>query len=278
VTSELTAGASVPPVNALVHDRDTPDTLRLSASLDLDREAEPLVLVIPPTHGRFYAVWLRDAADRVFASVGARTFGSAPQALGLLGPGRHDLPLPPGLVPVAVPTRLGRVSVCLEAIDEPGAEACSGFALLPLSRWPAARSAVIEPPRSALAHARPEADPVADVLCTWVYSDADGRSLDGRHRYRLRFAPDATPPVHGFWSLTTSPGDTHAVGDRRGLELDADGSLPIHIQHQPPARGCEANWLPAPRDAFSVVLRLYWPRDEALERRWSPPPLLLLAE
>ena len=128
------------PLNTLLHRRDTPDTLRISAWLDLDRAAEPIVVVIPPTHGRYYAVWLRDAWNRLFASVGARTHGTAPQALGLLGPGRHDDRLPPGLTPIAAPTRSVRLSGCLEAVGEPDHEVRRGFALLPLSRWPTGRA------------------------------------------------------------------------------------------------------------------------------------------
>ncbi len=107
-------------------------------------------------------------------------------------------------------------------------------------------------------------------------SDADGRPLSGRCRYVLRFDTDASPPVHGFWSLTTrtgTPDADHAVGDLRGLALDRDGALPIHIQHRPPARKRRSNWLRAPRDGFSVALHLYWPREEALVGQWSPPPV-----
>jgi hypothetical protein len=38
-------------------------------------------------------------------------------------------------------------------------------------------------------------------------------------------------------------------------------------------RGCRSNWLPTPPREFSITLHLYWSRDEALQRRWSPPPL-----
>ena len=85
---------------------------------------------------------------------------------------------------------------------------------------------------------------------------------------------DAVPPVNAFWSLTTAAG---ATGDFQGLMLDADGSLPIHIQHSAPDDERRANWLPAPADRFSVVLRLYWPREEALQRRWAPPAVTRLS-
>jgi hypothetical protein len=338
------------PLNVLLHARDTPDTLRLSAWIDL--AAEPVVLIVPPTHGHYYVLWLRDAWNRQFASVGARTTGAVPQALVLLGPGSHNAPLPPGLTPVKAPTRFARVTGCLEAVGEPDDEARRGFALLPLSRWLSARAPVIPLPaaskpaermdaraffaaasrlvednpadaevRAALARlqalgpwsslapdqraslergvqrgleairteaALPPGELVgrwrvgydrpsdrmglaADVLWATLDSDADGRPLTGSGRYRLRFAPDAPPPVHGFWSLTA--GDGQALGDRRGLELDCDGSLPIHIQREPPPRKRRSNWLPTPPRAFSIALHLYWPGDEALQRRWLPPPL-----
>ena len=105
-------------------------------------------------------------------------------------------------------------------------------------------------------------------------ADSDGRPLSGEHRYRLRFQPDATPPVHGFWSLSTRTAtEVHATGDLHGLAIDLDGSLPIHIQHRPPTRERRSNWLPAPEDWFSVALDLYWPAADALQRTWSAPPL-----
>ena len=79
------------PVNQLVLCRDTPDTLRLSAWLDL--AAEPLVLSVPDTSGRYYVLWMRDAFNTVFASVGARTTGTGSRAFGLLGPDCHAVRL-----------------------------------------------------------------------------------------------------------------------------------------------------------------------------------------
>src|SRR5262249_38654557 len=123
--------------------------------------------------------------------------------------------------------------------------------------------------RAAAARARPE--PATDALPAVVAGDADGRPLTGQHRYVLRFPPDAEPPVHGFWSLSTPAG---ALSDLHGLVLDADGSLPIHIQHAEPEARRRANWLPAPRERFTVTLRLYWPREQALEGVWTPPAIV----
>ncbi len=67
------------PVNTLVHHRDTPDTVRISGWLDL--ASGPLVLSLADTHGRYYVIWLRDAWGTVFATVGARTTGTAPHSV-----------------------------------------------------------------------------------------------------------------------------------------------------------------------------------------------------
>jgi hypothetical protein len=117
--------------------------------------------------------------------------------------------------------------------------------------------------------------PVAD-------RDGDGRPLRGRRAYALRFAPGALPPVRAFWSLTLydedlalhpNPLGRYALGDRTpGLRRAADGSLTIRVSHQPPP-GSRANWLPAPRGAFSLYLRLYEPRRAALDGRWAPPTI-----
>jgi hypothetical protein len=84
--------------------------------------------------------------------------------------------------------------------------------------------------------------------------------------------------VNGFWSLTTCPDgepatrrQCHSIGDLDGLTLDRDGSLPIRIQRAAPVPDLASNWLPTPAGRFRLVLRLYWPREEVLDRRWTPP-------
>ncbi|MEZ5650388.1 MAG: DUF1214 domain-containing protein [Burkholderiaceae bacterium] len=109
--------------------------------------------------------------------------------------------------------------------------------------------------------------------------DADKQALDGRHRYRLRFAPGELPPVDGFWSVTlydadrflyANPFGRHSIGDRTpGLQADSDGGLSLAIGHDAPAD--PANWLPAPQGPFYLVLRMYVPRPEV--RTWPIPPL-----
>jgi hypothetical protein len=136
--------------------------------------------------------------------------------------------------------------------------------------------------RAGAACAGLEAGPAADELPALAHADGDGRPLSGRHRYVLRFAPGALPPVHAFWTLTTyddrqslvdNPVDRYSIGDWNGLALDPDGSLPIRIQHARPDAGFVANWLPSPPGRFNVLLRLCWPQQEVLDRKWIPPAL-----
>ena len=115
--------------------------------------------------------------------------------------------------------------------------------------------------------------------------DANGRQLDGANRYRVRFAPDQFPPVNAFWSLTMYelPASLlYANSLNRYLlnspmlpqfKRDADGGLTLLIQNETPEKEWEANWLPAPKGPFFMAMRLYWPKDEALNGVWKQPPL-----
>jgi hypothetical protein len=109
-----------------------------------------------------------------------------------------------------------------------------------------------------------------------------GSWLDGANRYRLRFAAGQLPPVSAFWSLTLynqayalhdNSINRYGILDRtHGLHFGADGSLEIQVQADEPAEG-SANWLPAPRDHFQLVLRAYQPHQSILDGTYSPPPI-----
>ncbi len=109
--------------------------------------------------------------------------------------------------------------------------------------------------------------------------DGAGRALTGANRYRVHFAAGELPPVRAFWSLTLyGPArflvpnaiDRYALGSQSGLSRNADGSLDIYVQHDPPA-GHAANWLPAPSGRFSLALRLYLPEPSVLDGTWPLP-------
>jgi hypothetical protein len=115
--------------------------------------------------------------------------------------------------------------------------------------------------------------------------DAGGQRLNGSHRYTVTFAKDQTPPVRGFWSLTLynehhffSPNDInrYSVGTKsKSLKFNADGSLTIYVQADPPEEPQRDNWLPAPGGAdFSLFMRSYWPKVEITDGSWTPPVAL----
>jgi hypothetical protein len=116
-------------------------------------------------------------------------------------------------------------------------------------------------------------------------TEPDGTLLDGSRRWSLRFAPGALPPVDFFWSITmyalpdrglvANPIDRYSLGDRTpGLKADADGGLTIWLQHDSPEADRQSNWLPTPLGPFFFVVRLYGPKAEALDGRWTLPKLI----
>ena len=106
----------------------------------------------------------------------------------------------------------------------------------------------------------------------------------------LRFPAGQLPPTRAFWSLsmyeltlegraffTDNPLSRYAIGDRtRGLTYGADGSLDILIQHDRPAEGEEANWLPAPAGPMRLVLRAYEPDESLLDASYRIPSVVPL--
>jgi len=121
--------------------------------------------------------------------------------------------------------------------------------------------------------------------------DADGKALSGAHDYLLRFDKGRLPPVDGFWSLTLqavdhgrrsfvpNSADRFSLGTRDKLRPDAEGALKLQVQNLSPGIDHAAGWLPAPKGAFVLTLRLYAPRTTppaALppgQGGWLPPPL-----
>jgi hypothetical protein len=70
-------------------------------------------------------------------------------------------------------------------------------------------------------------------------------------------------------SFVDNPIDRYAIGDRDDIQPNKDGSLDLLIQRDPPRS--ETNWLPAPEGSFNLLLRMYWPKEHALDDSWKPP-------
>lgn len=117
------------------------------------------------------------------------------------------------------------------------------------------------------------------------FTDANQQPTTGANRYTLRFVPDGLPPVNAFWSLTLYKLPESLLSANRlnrylinspmlpDLVKDADGGLTLYIQNESPGADKEANWLPAPEGLFFLAMRLYWPKEQALDGTWKAPPL-----
>lgn len=52
---------------------------------------------------------------------------------------------------------------------------------------------------------------------------------------------------------------------------DPDGGYTFYVQNASPGIERESNWLPAPKGPPQIILRLYWPKPDALNGTWKPP-------
>ncbi|HEV3115607.1 MAG TPA: DUF1254 domain-containing protein, partial [Gemmataceae bacterium] len=138
--------------------------------------------------------------------------------------------------------------------------------------------------RAAAALAGIYGNDAVEALYPLAATDNHGDKLDGnRHRYTLTFPSGQLPPVNAFWSVTMYDGKTQLlIANPLGrylinspmlpsLQKNADGSLTLYIQNKSPGTDKEPNWLPAPDGPIYMVMRLYWPKEEALDGRWRPP-------
>jgi hypothetical protein len=117
----------------------------------------------------------------------------------------------------------------------------------------------------------------------YIYTDfdKDGAQLNGGNRYTVTFAAGQLPPVNGFWSLTVynkehlfEPNrlNRFSLGTKnKALKPNSDGSLTLYFQNEPPGTDKETNWVPTPKDEFSLYIRAYWPKPEILNGTWVPP-------
>jgi hypothetical protein len=120
-----------------------------------------------------------------------------------------------------------------------------------------------------------------------VYPFSEGPDLiktnSGQNKYVMHFKKGELPPVNGFWSLTMYDANyffvpnalkRYTLSPRNKFKTNADGSVDLYVQHESPGKGKEANWLPAPADAFILMLRLYWPKEKPpslLDGTWKIP-------
>lgn len=124
----------------------------------------------------------------------------------------------------------------------------------------------------------------AEALYPAFFNDSAGAPLTGADRYTVTFPDGQLPPVNAFWSLTMygmpqsllveNPIDRYLINSPMLPELarNPDGSYTVYIQHDAPTEAAQLpNWLPAPTGPFSLVMRLYWPKPDALDGSWKAP-------
>lgn len=124
-----------------------------------------------------------------------------------------------------------------------------------------------------------------------AYVDADNEVLDGsKHKYQIHFNKTNIPPAKYFWSVTMYNKQADGVSGymvenhinrylinstTKGLVKDKDGNFTIFIQHEEPAgKERKANWLPAPEEPFYLALRIYGPKETAMNGTWEPPAIV----
>jgi hypothetical protein len=123
----------------------------------------------------------------------------------------------------------------------------------------------------------------AEALYPGLANDSAGAPLTGANNYVVKFPSGQLPPVNAFWSLTMyempqsllveNPIQRYLINSPMlsSLVPDPDGGYTIYVQNASPGVDKESNWLPAPKGPFQMVLRLYWPKPDALNGSWKAP-------
>jgi len=131
-----------------------------------------------------------------------------------------------------------------------------------------------------------------DAVYSYTFDDKNGKQLTGANKYTITFKKGELPPVNGFWSITMYEIDNgwwfvpnslnkFTVSERNELKFNSDGSLTLYFQNENPGKDKEANWLPAPKGDFLLMLRMYWPKENdpsILNNTWKPPVVINTAE
>jgi len=130
-----------------------------------------------------------------------------------------------------------------------------------------------------------------DAVYPYAEMDQAGQKLSGANKYTVTFPKGQIPPVNGFWSITMyisdggwwfnpNPLNKFTVSMRDKPKFNPDGSLTLYFQNESPGREKQANWLPAPKGDFILMMRMYWPRETQPsilppgKGAWTPAPIV----
>ena len=142
--------------------------------------------------------------------------------------------------------------------------------------------------RAATAYLGLGANLVDDAFYASASASSDGAKFSSANKYVIHFNKNEIPPVNGFWSITiynekilfaANPINRYCLGSLSDppLTKNPDGSIDLYIQRDSPDSSKVSNWLPAPASGgFSMTLRLYWPKQQVLDKSWVPPAVQLV--
>jgi hypothetical protein len=127
----------------------------------------------------------------------------------------------------------------------------------------------------------------AEAFYPVAYVDSNNNTLNGKTaKYKIHFSKEQIPPAKYFWSITMYDKSADGVGGyliknpinrflinstTEGLQYDKDGGLTVYIQNEKPTNETASNWLPAPAEDFYLMIRIYGPKEAAMNNTWSPP-------
>jgi hypothetical protein len=125
-----------------------------------------------------------------------------------------------------------------------------------------------------------------------IYPTSEGptvaSSYSGAKKYKMHFAKGELPPAQAFWSITMYDKDyffvpnsinRQSISARQDLKANGDGSIDLYIQNESPGADKESNWLPAPKDKFILMMRLYWPSERSpsiINGSWKIPAVAVV--
>jgi hypothetical protein len=144
--------------------------------------------------------------------------------------------------------------------------------------------------RAVVAQTALGAEVPAEVWSARADLDRDGRPLDGRNSYRIRFEPDRLPAAQAFWSIAAYSDSSdglmntgtgrYSVGNLgKGVRSAPDGSLTLWLSSDPPEDpAAHANWLPVRLEPFFLVARLHHPLPAAMDAGYLLPPVVAADE
>ena len=145
-----------------------------------------------------------------------------------------------------------------------------------------------------------------EILSIVYTVDSEFKGLSGANHYTIRFEKNALPPTNAFWSLTlySLPDQLLVDNPIKRYRIDStmiskmvadpvDGSVTLFIQKDAlggepmpkatetaaatpaqPSASLMGNWLPAPEGDFYMVMRVYAPKEEALNGTWKEPVVM----